>query len=53
MCCNESEYTKVFERAIEAIEEIGLRKDRDEVRSVTYANLIKKYCHEKLLGEDK
>ena len=49
ICCNESEYTKIFEKAIEIIEEIGLRKDRDEVRSAAYAILIKKYCHEKLM----
>ena len=53
ICCDESAYTKTFERAVEIIEEIGLRKDRDEVRSATYAHLVKKYCHEKLLVEKK
>ena len=53
ICCDESAYTKTFERAVEIIEEIGLRKDRDEVRSAAYANLVKKYCHEKLLVEKK
>ena len=53
ICCDEQEYTRIFERAIAIIEEIGLRKDRDEVRSIGYANLIKKYCHEKLLLDNK
>ena len=48
-CCNEAEYTEIFEKAVQIVEEIGLKKDRDEVRSAAYANQIKKYCHEKLL----
>ena len=52
-CCNEEEYTKAFEKTVEIIEEIGLKKDRDEVRSTAYSGLIKKYCHEKLIEEKK
>jgi hypothetical protein len=50
VCCNEDECLKTFEQTIKIVEEIGLKKDRDEVRSTAYANAVKKYCHEKLVN---
>ncbi len=49
ICCNEDECIKIFEKAIEIVNEIGLKKDRDEVRSTAYANTIKKYCFANLI----
>ncbi len=50
-CCDEDLCVKTFEKAIAIIEEIGLKKDRDEVRATAYANTIKKYCFEHLVSE--
>lgn len=41
ICCDEQKCLSVFEKSIEVIKKIGLRKDRDEFKPVSYANAVK------------
>lgn len=53
VCMSDEECIKAFQKAVDVINEIGLKNSRDEVRSSAYANDVKKYCNTKLIVEEK
>ena len=52
ICMSDEKCVEVFQKTVDVIEEIGRKSNRDEVRSTSYANEVKKYCYNKLIKND-
>lgn len=49
ICCDDGEMTHVVEKIPQILLDIGLKENRDEVRSATYTKQVLEYCSKKLL----
>ena len=49
ICCDDGEMTRVVEKIPQILLDIGLKDNRDEVRSASYTKQVLEYCTKKLL----
>lgn len=49
ICCSDDKLLKILEKIPTILNEIGLKNNRDEVRSTAYAKQVLEYCNTKLI----